>query len=98
MSCSNAKELIQYYWITKELNIDQCLIIAYSLDKINSVDFHNLRKELSDQKPIFPVKGTDLANLGYKGKEISFYLDFLMQKWINSNFTMSLKELIACIS
>jgi len=48
-------------------------------------------------KPIFPITGQDLMELGYNGKELGNHLDSLKQEWVMSDFTLDRVALINLI-
>ena len=46
------------------------------------------------QKPVFPLRGQDYLDLGYQGLQIKHKMNQAMQKWINSDFTLTKESLL----
>ena len=83
-------------WFEDEF-YSQYFIFSLLLDNDKSFIYDLYNKLQNLKKTTFPVNGKDLMSLGYSGKEIGTYLNFLKQKWIESDFTIGKSNLIKLI-
>lgn len=90
--------LLKLIWFERHKDYISYLKIAYIRNKIsiNRIkDFIDLYKNRII--PDFPVDGHDLINIGQKGKQIGFWLDFLKKQWIKSDFSLDKAILLSMI-
>lgn len=88
-------------WI-KEREFDQYFLVASTIIggdmKIADATIDLYKKlDTMEHKPVFPVKASEVVDLGYSGSEIGTSLELLRRAWIESEFTIPAEKLLSMI-
>ncbi|HJK86196.1 MAG TPA: CCA tRNA nucleotidyltransferase [Candidatus Megaira endosymbiont of Nemacystus decipiens] len=86
----------QFYIEKREYEIYFIFAMAIS-DQATSIKQKLLQYQKLIKKPVFPISGNDLMNLGFYGQEIKRNMDYLKTLWIQSDFILSKNQLIKLI-
>ena len=86
----------QFYIEKKEYEIYFIFAMAIS-DQATSIRQKLLQYQKLIKKPVFPISGHDLMNLGFYGHKIKRHMDYLKKLWIKSDFVLSKNQLIKLI-
>lgn len=86
----------QFYIEKREYEIYFIFTMAIS-DQATSIKQKLLQYQKLIKKPVFPISGNDLMNLGFYGQEIKRHINYLKKLWIQSNFVLSKNQLIKLI-
>jgi tRNA nucleotidyltransferase/poly(A) polymerase len=92
-SLLNLKEIKNIFYPLWVDNIQLEPYLAISMMKENK-NYEALVQITENPPPIFPVNGDDILSLGITGKDIGITLERIKSKWIESEFSLSKKELL----
>ena len=75
------------------------LLIAAESEQIEAVE--QAKKIISESRswsyPDVPINGDDIIAIGYKGQKIGEIKDFLLENWIESDFSLSKEQLLSLL-
>ena len=76
------------------------LLIAAESERIEAVE--QAKKIISESRswsyPDVPISGDDIIAIGYKGQKIGEIKDFLLEHWIESDFSLSKEQLLSILT
>lgn len=81
------------YKYGKELYIDSVMMLNIENPSIQFLEFIELGK--SWQMPEFKINGENVMKMGYNGPQVGKILNKLHQMWIESDFELSMEELLS---
>lgn len=88
---------LKRYWLDYPTNFEQYLVIGVLAGLISYDDAIDLKTYVAREPLSMPVSGGELKDLGYQGAQIRQALDFLKQRWIDSDFQLTKEQLISLI-
>ncbi len=105
---ASSYELIKFLISNKPMHtideIKEALVRGVNDSHLKNLCKYNGRLDLADwininyaNIPKFPVRGADVKNLGYTGKEIGDYLTSLKEAWIKSEYVLSREDLLSSL-
>lgn len=92
---SENERLKAIYRYGKQFCLDK-LLLAVAIYDIDAPNLKDILQSIEDAVvPVFPLRGRDLVNQGYKdNRKIGQILSIAEQKWIDSNFKLTRGELL----
>ena len=92
---SENERLKAIYRYGKQFCLDK-LLLAVAIYDIDAPNLKDILQSIEDAVvPVFPLRGRDLVNQGYKdNRKIGQILSIAEQKWMDSNFKLTRGELL----